>query len=574
MFAMAAAVLACLIGAAFGAETTDGAPRVLRKKSPAPRGAAPAASRSEMEQLRGELRELRNYVKLLESKIEGGAAARPAARPEASPKGPLAASSRLPAASSGDPLADIEGQLGYRGGQPIGGVAAPAQPRAAPAPAAGADPLAAVERDLAFAKSTPSSLANPRTAFNPQISVIGDFVYRNSNIDEDPAAVDANGAARGDANRDRFSMRELEVTFQATIDPFSRADIFLSMPGVLEEFENDAAAANEQKIELEEAFISYWRLPWGMQLKGGKFRMEVGKNNLQHGHALYGIERPDVIRNFLGGEGIREQGLSLQGQIPLDGPGTQLQLTGQIVNGEGGEETLFAGPGSDKTLGLARARLYHDISDSANIDVGYSHLWGHHDPAGRFRQRVRGVDVTFRYEPVSSNVYKQLILRAEYLRGDRNVPVDLPIDRPVDVNGDGIPDDVDGDGIPDGDAIDDTAEDFVAHQQPDGFYVMAQYQWDRYWNVGYRYDETNPALRMAELATDPDPAVRDRANLTVDHLHANTLYLTYLTSEFNQWRLEYQNRGTNFPLDNDQRSENTISAQWIFAMGPHGAHKY
>lgn len=501
-----------------------------------------AASDKELAEVKKQLEALTSYVKKLEKRLDE----KP---PVVAPK--AAVSTTHGAAPADDPLATMESNLGYGDGRaPIAGVT----PVQSAAPATG-DALADMERSLSAAKMGSGAQQNPRTAFNPQISVTGNITYRNSSIDEDPAAPDANGVAQGDKNRDRFSLRELELALQAAIDPFSRADIFLELPGVLEEFEDDAAEANEQKIEVEEAYITYWRLPWNMQLKAGKFRAEFGKNNREHTHALHGVERPEAVTNFLGGEGLREQGISLQTFIPINGPGTQLELTGQMLNGEGGEESLFAGTGSDKQMGLARARLYHDFNDSQNIDLGYSQLWGHHDPASRFRQRVRGVDVTYRWEPVTENVYKKLILRGEWLQGDRTVPDDLPIDA-------------------DGDGVDDTSQDFIAHQRPDGYYLMGQYHWDRFWNVGLRYDETNPALRMAENARDADPLVRERANLTLDKIQTNTIYVTYLNSEFSFLRLEYQNRDTNFALDNLKQSEDRITAQWIFAMGPHGAHKY
>jgi hypothetical protein len=439
----------------------------------------------------------------------------------------------------------MENRLGYSAGQPIAGVKSSGSVPAASGSTG--DPLSDLERDLAFAKSSSTPSGNPRTAFNPQISVIGDFVYRGSSLDEDPATPDVNGNPTGDRNRDRFSLRELELGFQAAIDPFSRADIFLELPGVLEEFEDDAAEAREAKIEVEEAYITYWRLPYGMQLKGGKFRLEFGKNNREHNDNQHAVERPLVVTNFLGGEGISEQGLSLQGYIPLNGPGTQLELTAQLVNGEGAEETLFAGAGSDKPMALGRARVYHDIDTSRNIDVGVSYLTGHHDPAGAFRQRLTGLDATYRFEPATQNIYKQLIIRGEYIAGEREVSVDA-----------------DGDG----------AIDFISDSKPAGGYLMAQYYWDRYWNVGVRYDKTDTALRAAELTVDLDPAVRDRAIAAVDRVEATSLWFTHFTSEFNRWRLQYISADTNFPLDGGKSREDILLLQWIFAMGPHGAHKY
>ena len=84
----------------------------------------------------------------------------------------------------------MESNLGYAGGAPASGVRRAGMAAPAAAPAGSGDTLADMEQVLSVAKASASATQNPRTAFNPQISVIGDTVYRSSSIDEDPAAPD------------------------------------------------------------------------------------------------------------------------------------------------------------------------------------------------------------------------------------------------------------------------------------------------------------------------------------------------------------------------------------------------
>jgi len=392
------------------------------------------------------------------------------------------------------------------------------------------DPLAQMEAEIEAMK-TPSR-QNARTAYNPQLTVVGDFTYSTSSLDTDPALPDAAGDPTGDFNRDRFSMRELEIAFQSNIDPYSRANVFLALPGVLEEFEDSAAAANAQKIEVEEAYLDFWRLPWGLQSKAGKFRLEFGKNNRLHTHALEASDRPFVIADHFGEEGIREQGVGLQKVVPLTSDAsTQVEFTAQILNGEGGEESLFAGPGSDRTMGLGRVKLYHEFSPNLVTELGHSFLNGRHDPQGQFRQRIQGYDFTLRYEPLDQLLFRRFLLRAEFIEGERKI------------------------------------DNMIDQLNTDGLYVMLLHQWDRRWRAGYRYDNSKPAVEIVEsLALGSFDFANRRKG--------NSVWLTYEHTEFNRWRLQYQRTESNYALAGNKDREERLVFQWTWAVGPHGAHPY
>lgn len=399
------------------------------------------------------------------------------------------------------------------------------------APAA-SDPLAAAEKEVEALKANQPARTNPRTAFNPEISVIGDFAYNFSSIDDDPGRLDdptdPSSPFVGDGNRDRASLRELEIAIQAPIDPFARADAFIAFPGVLSHYHDSVAEASGQEIEIEEAYLTYWRLPWNFQLKVGKFLADFGKNNTQHCHAMEAADRPWVVQHFLGGHGFAETGAGLQTYFNLDKEfSTQLHVSGQVFNGEGGEgdHTLFAGTGSDDPLYAGRVRLYHEFGKDTNLDVGVSMLNGWYDPYGTLRQRIEGVDVTYRWEPEARLGYEKLLLRAEYLRGLRDQA-----------------------GAP---AL-----------EADGWYAMAQYTFDKLWDVGLRLDDSEP---LPHFAANP--------LLKGQHLDGYAAWLTFWTTEFNRLRLQYNHTNTNFARYG-KTEEDAITLQWTWSLGPHGAHPY
>src|SRR5690349_3531974 len=120
--------------------------------------------------------------------------------------------------------------------------------------------------------------------FNPDISAIGDFLGGVGN--GNPRATPA------------LEMHESELGFQAIIDPYARADFFLSF--------------GEQGVNLEEGYITFTSLPGAFQLRAGKMRAAFGVVNTLHNHVLPWVDRPLVNQDLVAGEdGIDDAGLSL-----------------------------------------------------------------------------------------------------------------------------------------------------------------------------------------------------------------------------------------------------------------------
>src|SRR5262249_9026858 len=129
------------------------------------------------------------------------------------------------------------------------------------------------------------------TLLNPAISVILDTyaggIGGNGNIPvagDDPAL-----------NQDGFGVEEVELGFQAAIDPYLEGAVFLTIP-------------NLDGIEVEEAYLITTSLPWNLQLKAGSFRSVVSRNNSQHLHLQNFTRRPMMTQNMFGFDGLRGPG--------------------------------------------------------------------------------------------------------------------------------------------------------------------------------------------------------------------------------------------------------------------------
>jgi hypothetical protein len=255
----------------------------------------------------------------------------------------------------------------------------------------------------------------------------------------------------GAAGRNRVNpspamqMHESEASFQAVVDPYARADFFLSF--------------GEEGVELEEGFITLPALPGGLLVKAGKMRAAFGKVNTLHNHVVPWADRPLVTQNLVNGEdGIGDAGVSVARLIP--NPWFFLEATGQVFRGDSGDLFTSSTPGDLSYVGHVRG--YQDINENTNIDLGVSYARGHNASGvvagidqGRFVTQLAGVDATLRWRPLQRSIYRSFTGRSEVVWSRRQQP--------------------------------------LGEQHSAGFYVSGDYQFARRWSAGTRYDRSDRA---------------------------------------------------------------------------------
>jgi hypothetical protein len=387
-----------------------------------------------------------------------------------------------------------------------------------PAPASPAQPLAAVATPLAPAPSilqepTPVTLggAGPAAskALNPDISVIGDFV----------------GAAGNGANRKIFGleMHESEVGFQEVIDPYARADFFISF--------------GEQGVNVEEGYLTFTALPSSLQLKVGKMRAAFGKVNGLHNHVLPWVDRPLVSQDLVGGEdGIDDAGISLSRILPAP-KGIFLEGVAQVFRGD--STNVFRAATRSDVSAIGHLHAYADLSESTNIDIGGSYARGH-SPYADGRNQLFGGDFTFRWKPLRRAIYHSFVARSEFIWARTA----------VNTTSAGSP--------------------FLrtAITKPFGYYFSGDYQFARRWFLGGRFDRSQ---RGACLPTNPDtePCNLPLPSTSLLQDTGGSLVLTYWPSEFSQIRGQLRRSSYGEGL-----TANELIFQFMFSMGAHGAHPF
>ena len=132
------------------------------------------------------------------------------------------------------------------------------------------------------------SISFGQTTANPQFSVVGDLIMNDLH------------------NNPNFYSSGIEIAVQGYVNPFARADVYLHK-------HNDESA-----LELEEAVMTIERgLPFGLGLRVGKFRPDLGKINKDHAHLFPFIEAPSGMANILGKEFWAGTGLEASIFLPL-----------------------------------------------------------------------------------------------------------------------------------------------------------------------------------------------------------------------------------------------------------------
>jgi hypothetical protein len=223
-----------------------------------------------------------------------------------------------------------------------------------------------------------------------------------------------------------------------------------------------------------------------------------------------------VTDNLLGGEeGLADAGFSVSRLIP--NPWLFLEATGEVFRGDSSDVFQSRSRGDLSYVGHIRG--YQDITESTNVDLGFSYAHGHHAAtdleaeAGLITQ-LYGVDATVRWRPLQRSIYRSFIGRSELVWSHRD---ELAADR----------------------------------QDAFGFYVAGDYQFARRWFAGVRFDRSERAAASDVLDT------------------GQSLVLTFWPSEFAQLRGQY--RRTRYAEDT---TANELLFQLQFSIGAHGAHTF
>jgi hypothetical protein len=352
-----------------------------------------------------------------------------------------------------------------------------------PPPSAAAPSALPAAAPAPVSAPVPSSSAAGRGGFTPDIGAVVDITGSLSESKDD------------EEGNDRISVRELELIISHDIDPYAR-------------FDSTITFSDFEDVDIEEAYVTYWEVPGGFQLRAGRLRPKIGKQSAIHRDQLDTVDSPLVIQRYLGVEGLFRTGLEVSHSLPqFAKPLTQEVTAGILEGGVGEDGTLFGETRRHPTF-YTHLKNFFDIGDTTGLEVGGTYLLGSSDE-DTYDVQALGADLTLGhfFTPIrklkwQSEVYAQF-------RGDSAV-----------------------------------------NDNPVGFYSLLDLRVSVRWGFGLRYDWVQ--LVNAEETTGEDLE------------QAYSVYATFFQSEFARIRLQYQLADLA-----GSGQDNRLFLQSTFAVGAH-----
>ncbi|MBI4051629.1 MAG: hypothetical protein HY400_03905 [Elusimicrobia bacterium] len=354
---------------------------------------------------------------------------------------------------------------------------------------------------LAWAQSSApvASALQASNVLNPNVSVIGWFQGESGQ----------RKLGEGEEAPPAFQLKEAEIAFQSVVDPYARADFFV------------AVEPSEEKVDLEEGYLTWFNLPYDLALKVGKFKGNFGKFNRTHTPETAFSDRPIVHEKYFGEEGLSSMGGSLSWHVP--NPWIFVDLNAEVLNmPKFSEVPAFDEARRKDLLYIGRLSGYYDLTESANFTLGTSYVHGSSgqefdaisSSSKTLASQLYGLDITFRWKNPQRAIYRSFFWQTEAFWNKREIS-SLP-----------------------------SVKSF-------GLFTHLEYQFLRRWRVGGRYD-------WSESPSDDS-----------QHEAGGLLYLTFAPSEFSL--ISVQGRQIKKPTG---ETENVGFLKITFNIGPHGAHPF
>ncbi|HHF3068139.1 TPA: hypothetical protein ACPJ1I_000135 [Vibrio diabolicus] len=357
------------------------------------------------------------------------------------------------------------------------------------------------------------------TLSNPQIGVVVDGYYQD-------------GQRHNSEREEGFGLGHTELNLSSNIDDKFHG----ALTAVLE------SHGDETELELEEAFIETLALPYGVNVRAGRFLSDFGYLNNQHMHTDSFVERPIAYRTFLGSH-YYDDGVRANIVLPTD---LYVKFGVEALSGN---KMSSVEDGSKVGVYTTTMKLGNDFSESSSWQFGLSYLRNENGKVKEFEDHdhgheeehdhshaaavtganLYGADFVWKWAPDGNYKYSNFTLSAEYMLLD---------------------------GVVDSKYKNDT-------ESPDNlsaYYVSGVYRFNPSWSSGLRYGEAESYDGHAHG----------------DHMHFTALndkemdaMIAWDSSHFGTIRAQFTR------IDNqDSETDNVFTLQYVMTFGAHGAHAF
>lgn len=352
--------------------------------------------------------------------------------------------------------------------------------------------------------------------FNPTVSVFLNGLWRLDNKD-------VYHEHHGEILKldDRFLLRAAELDFRAAVDPFADAVLVV---GAHKE------APGEYEIDVEEGYVAIKSLPlgfWeqpplGTEIKTGRFLTSTGILNRLHEHDLPQSMRGLTYENFFGGHSYAADGVSVRSHLPSIGD-SALTLTAEAVQGGGWK---MGHDGSDRPAFIGNLNWFNTFADEHDVDLSLIGTYGSNDEDGRRQAKLVSLDAFYRWRPLRSGQWNSVVVAGQVFYGSREWETRDETSGVVTEAG---------------------------TNRALGWLAYSQYQIDRQWYAGVRFDWTQHLENRDTVSCRLNPCV------------------TFYVSEFFRIRAGYEQTWSD---DRALDGLKTFLLEFNIVFGAHPPHPY
>ena len=372
---------------------------------------------------------------------------------------------------------------------------------------------------------------------NPDISLIGTFNTYTNFINGSP-----------DKGKLNFEQPSMELFVDGYLNPFARA--------------TGNIAYEDGSFSVEELYANVVRgLPLDMQIKAGKYLLGFGKLNTVHPHAWPFLDRPLVHQIYFGPEGFNDIGVNLSFILPTEDFYSSIDVG--IYKGDAIAKSEAADPESEESIQKLRGKspifvgrlgAFFPIGDYDNIDVGLSSSYGIHAINSfavennnylifmphSLQYLYTGFDFKYKYKP---DTYTSLTVQGEFLSNYRQV---IRAVREYYPKQPGV----------------------LITINTFGTYLYFDYQFDKIFSVGAKYDFTYGII-------DDAPSYNTLSNDDKNKTSGYSVWFGYYpVEETLALRFGVQYLTFSYADGTTRDGETTLKLQMLFSLGPHKAHPF
>lgn len=199
-----------------------------------------------------------------------------------------------------------------------------------------------------------------------------------------------------------FTIPNVELALDGAVDPY-----FKGFSNIVYKLDENG----ETGVELEEAYFLTTSFPANLQIKGGQFFTEFGRQNPQHPHSWAFADQPLVLNRMFGPDGLRSQGARVSWLVPTS---WYTEAMVSVLNSAGGTTFSFRSDESSEIHGgvpaergvrgaqdlliVPRIATSIDLTDTQVLLMGVSAAFGPNNSGAGAKTQIYGADLYWKWK--------------------------------------------------------------------------------------------------------------------------------------------------------------------------------